>query len=111
MSEALQWLLGLCAGLITLVTAGEKAKSLFSPVTKAAKRLDVRLDEHEARITRLERHEDSDLRRIVEAEETSRLLCNGIFCLLEAAEKTAAPGDAEGIRAAKKELRDYIIRR
>ena len=73
--------------------------------------MDVRLDEHEARITRLERHEDSDLRRIVEAEETSRLLCNGIFCLLEAAEKTAAPGDAEGIRAAKKELRDYIIRR
>ena len=48
MSEALQWLLGMCAGLITLVTAGEKAKSLFSPVTKAAKRLDVRLDEHEA---------------------------------------------------------------
>ena len=111
MSEALQWLLAACAGIVTLATAGEKLKLIFSPVSKAARRLDARLEDHEGRITRLERHEDSDLRRIVEAEETSRLLCNGIFCLLEAAEKTAGPEDTESIRAAKKELRDYIIRR
>ena len=111
MSEALQWLLAACAGVVTLATAGEKIKLIFSPVSKAAKRFDARLDDHEGRITRLERHEDSDLRRIVEAEESTRVLCNGIFCLLEAAEKTAAPDDAQTIRAAKKELRDYIIRR
>ncbi len=111
MSEALQWLLAACAGIVTLATAAEKIRMVFSPVSKAAKRFDERLDDHEGRITRLERHEDSDLRRIVEAEEMSRVLCNGIFCLLEEAEKTAAPEDAQTIRAAKKELRDYIIRK
>lgn len=92
--------LAACGGVITITGAIAAVKKWVSPVLKM----------HE-RITTIEENQQRDYERIKKNEETSRLLCSGMLCLLEVAEEQmeANPTNLQRVRNAKQGIQEYLL--
>lgn len=64
------------------------------------------------RIEKLEKHQKENFERINKNEETSRILCEGMLCLLEVSEEQTKgnPTNLARIQAAKESIQQYLIR-
>lgn len=98
--QAWQWFLAGCVAISTIGGALAVIGKWLSPAVDFVERIET-----------LERHQKEDYERITKNEETNRLLCKGMICLLEVAEEQTCenPTNMERIKEAKKNIQDYLI--
>lgn len=98
--QAWQWFLAGCVAISTIGGAVAVIGKWFSPAVNFVERIE-----------KLEKHQKEDYERITKNEETNRLLCSGMICLLEVAEEQTCenPTSLARIQSAKKSIQDYLI--
>lgn len=92
--------LALCAAIITVFGAYEAIKKAVLPALNFGKRLNA-----------IEVKLKNDYERLKQNEETSKLLCSGMLCLLDAAEKQTCdnPVNQERIKKAKSDIQNHLL--
>ena len=97
--QAWQWFLAGCVAISTIGGALAVIGKWLSPAVDFVERLE-----------KLERHQKEDYERITKNEETNRLLCNGMICLLEVAEEQTReiPTNKARIADAKEKIYNYL---
>lgn len=92
--------LALCAAVVTVFGAYEAVKKAILPALNFGKRLDA-----------VEMKLKNDYERLKQTEETSKLLCSGMLCLLDVAERQTgdSPANQERIKRAKSDIQNHLL--
>jgi uncharacterized protein YlxW (UPF0749 family) len=116
--EIWQWIVSVSVGIVAVTTVLEKAWRYTRPVAQADKDLkslagDVPVLKESVkglseRVSKVEAHQDSDLRTLRDHAEANRAICNALLALLD--HELSGNHTAE-LEAAKASLTTYLINR
>lgn len=102
MDDFIKSLLAVCGGVSVVGGAVAVVVKWLSPAVSLSKRIE-----------KIERNQARDLERLDEHEETQKLLCRGLLCLLEVAENDVkeSPENLKRIQSTKLDIQNYLIQR
>ena len=102
MNESIQTFLAVCGGIVTISAAIAAIYKWIAPAIRVSKRIDL-----------IEQRQKKDFDRLNEHEETNKLLCRAMLCLLDVAENDVgeSPENLKRIQNTKADIQEYLIQR